>query len=201
MGTYTIPGIQKRMFQYTIGLERKNQMAAYNPYGYQTPYAYNNFYNPSAYPYYIPYSTTVTAPAYSTQQSQQSTAMPNNTSNSIIWVNSEKEAQMYPVAPNNAVTLWNTSEPVVYLKQADATGKPILKAYDLIERADASSTSGGDHAEYATKAELSDTIQAMKDLTSAMGNLKNDINTMKEDVYGLIGKKKPARKTEIDADE
>ena len=176
-------------------------MAAYNPYGYQTPYAYNNFYNPSAYPYYIPYSTTVTAPAYSTQQSQQSTAMPNNTSNSIIWVNSEKEAQMYPVAPNNAVTLWNTSEPVVYLKQADATGKPILKAYDLIERADASSTSGGDHAEYATKAELSDTIQAMKDLTRAMGNLKNDINTMKEDVYGLIGKKKPARKTEIDADE
>ena len=173
-------------------------MAAYNPYGYQTPYAYNNFYNPNAYPYYNPYSTTVTAPTYSTQQPQQPTAIPNNTSNSIIWVNSEKEAQMYPVAPNNAVTLWNTSEPVVYLKQADATGKPILKAYDLIERAETSSTSGG---EYATKAELSDTIQAMKDLTSAMGTLKNDINTMKEDVYGLIGKKKPTRKAEIDADE
>lgn len=181
-------------------------MAAYNPYGYQIPYAYNNYYpNANTYPYYNPYSTTVTAPLYSTQQPQTG-AMPqsqavNNTSNSIIWVNSEKEAQMYPVAPNNAVTLWNTSEPVVYLKQADATGKPILKAYDLIEREDASSMSGSDHAEYATKAELSDTIQAMKDLTSAMGNLKNDISTMKEDVYGLIGKKKPARKAEIDADE
>lgn len=180
-------------------------MAAYNPYGYQMPYAYNNF-NPSAYPYYNPYSTTVTTPFYSQQPqtapiTQPQTQTPMNTSNSIIWVNSEKEAQMYPVAPNNAVTLWNTSEPVVYLKQADATGKPILKAYDLIERADASSMSSGDHAEYATKAELSETIQAMKDLTSAMGNLKNDISTMKEDVYGLIGKKKPVRKAEIDADE
>lgn len=178
-------------------------MAAYNLYGYQTPYAYNNF-NPSAYPYYNPYSTTVTTPFYS-QQPQAATVTqpqtPMNTSNSIIWVNSEKEAQMYPVAPNNAVTLWNTSEPVVYLKQADATGKPILKAYDLIERADTSSMSSGDYAEYATKAELSETIQAMKDLTSAMGNLKNDISTMKEDVYGLIGKKKPVRKAEIDADE
>lgn len=178
-------------------------MAAYNPYGYQMPYAYNNF-NPSAYPYYNPYSTTVTTPFYS-QQPQTATITqpqtPMNTSNSIIWVNSEKEAQMYPVAPNNAVTLWNTSEPVVYLKQADATGKPILKAYDLIERADTSSMSSGDHTEYATKAELSETIQAMKDLTSAMGNLKNDISTMKEDVYGLIGKKKPVRKAEIDADE
>lgn len=178
-------------------------MAAYNPYGYQTPYAYNNF-NPSAYPYYNPYSTTVTAPFYSQQPQTPpvtQTQAPMNTSNSIIWVNSEKEAQMYPVAPNNAVTLWNTSEPVVYLKQADATGKPILKAYDLIERVDASSTSSGDHTEYATKAELSETVQAMKDLTSAMGNLKNDISTMKEDAYGLIGKKKPTRKAEIDADE
>ena len=180
-------------------------MAAYNPYGYQMPYAYNNF-NPSAYPYYNPYSTTVTTPFYSQQPqtapiTQPQTQTPMNTSNSIIWVNSEKEAQMYPVAPNNAVTLWNTSEPVVYLKQADATGKPMLKTYDLIERVDAPSISSGERAEYATKAELSDTIQAMKDLTSAMGTIKNDINAMKEDVYGLIGKKKPVRKTESDADE
>lgn len=181
-------------------------MALYNQYGYQPPYAYNNLYNPNVYPYYNPYSTTFTAPAYSMQQPTQNTVAPQtqqvqNTSNSIIWVNSEKEAQMYPVAPNNAVTLWNTSEPVVYLKQADATGKPMLKTYDLIERVDATSISSGERAEYATKAELSDTIQAMKDLTSAMGTIKNDINAMKEDVYGLIGKKKPVRKTESDADE
>ena len=179
-------------------------MAAYNQFGYQNPYAYTNYlnyYNPTAYPYYNPYSTgsTGTYP----QMPQQTTALPQtqNTSNSIIWVNSEKEAQMYPVAPNNAVTLWNTSEPVVYLKQADATGKPIIKTYDLIEREDTSSMSGDEKQEYATKEELSATIQAMKDLTSAMGSLKNDISAMKDDVYGLVGKKKTVKKAETEIDE
>ena len=44
------------------------------------------------------------------------------------------EAANYPVAPNNAVTLWDSNSPVVYLKQADASGKPSMKTYDLVER-------------------------------------------------------------------
>lgn len=55
-------------------------------------------------------------------------------SSSIVWVHSEMEASGYPVAPNSAVTLWDSNAPVVYLKQADASGKPSMKIYDLVER-------------------------------------------------------------------
>ena len=52
----------------------------------------------------------------------------------ILWVANEQEAQAYPVAPNNAVALWDSTNPAVYIKQADASGKPVLKTYDLVER-------------------------------------------------------------------
>lgn len=38
------------------------------------------------------------------------------------------------IAPNAAVALWDSTAPTVYLKQADASGKPSLKIYDLVER-------------------------------------------------------------------
>ena len=53
---------------------------------------------------------------------------------SIIWVQNEQEAYNYLVAPNSAVALWDSNNPVVYLKQADASGKPTMKIYDLVER-------------------------------------------------------------------
>ena len=53
---------------------------------------------------------------------------------SIVWVQNEMEASNYLVAPNSAVTLWDSNAPVVYLKQADASGKPSMKIYDLVER-------------------------------------------------------------------
>lgn len=56
------------------------------------------------------------------------------TSPSIVWVKDEMEAANYLVAPNSAVTLWDSNSPVVYLKQADASGKPSMKIYDLVER-------------------------------------------------------------------
>lgn len=54
----------------------------------------------------------------------------------VQWVNNEMEARSFLIAPNSAVALWDSSAPRVYLKQADASGKPSLKAYDLVERAE-----------------------------------------------------------------
>lgn len=54
---------------------------------------------------------------------------------SIIWVPNEKAANDFIVAPNNAVALWDINVPVVYVKKADASGKPIMTTYDLVERA------------------------------------------------------------------
>lgn len=102
-----------------------------------------------AYPNYFP----ATYQPYFYQPVQQ-----QNTQTSMIWVNSEQEAQNYPVAPNNAVALWNSSEPIIYVKQADASGRPMLKMFDLVERKQSaptasSSKSSGD-IDFATKQDL-----------------------------------------------
>lgn len=68
------------------------------------------------------------------QQPQQFQPQQNPATPSIVWVQSEQEALNYLVAPNSAVTLWDSNAPVVYLKQADASGKPSMKVYDLVER-------------------------------------------------------------------
>lgn len=65
-------------------------------------------------------------------QPQMQTASP--AASGILWVANEMEAQNYPVAPNCAVALWDANSPAVYLKQADAAGKPTIKIYDLVER-------------------------------------------------------------------
>ena len=52
----------------------------------------------------------------------------------VQWVSGEQEARGYLIAPNSAVALWDSTAPTVYLKQADASGKPTLKIYDLVER-------------------------------------------------------------------
>ena len=112
---------------------------------------------------------------------------------------------MYPVAPNNAVTLWNQTEPVVYLKQADATGKPTLKTYDLVERVQtvpvASDGKDGKSIEYATKSDLTAVVGVVKGFDDLIGTLKSDIETMKSDMYGIAGKKKSVKKAERVIDE
>lgn len=57
----------------------------------------------------------------------------------VQWVSGEQEARGYLIAPNSAVALWDSTAPTVYLKQADASGKPTLKIYDLVERAETAS--------------------------------------------------------------
>lgn len=104
---------------------------------------------------------------------------------------------MYPVGPNNAVTLWNQAEPVVYLKQADASGKPTMKVYDLVEREETGlATSEGKTMDFATKEDLSTVAGAVKALNDLIGNIKSDVESMKGDVYGLAGKKRSTKKTE-----
>ena len=91
---------------------------------------------------------------------------------SIIWVSGEQEAQSYPVAPNNAVALWDSNGSAIYLKQTDASGKPSVKAYDLVERTqkpvDSVSAPNVKLPDFATKDE-------MKALTDAVDALKSDV--------------------------
>ncbi len=54
--------------------------------------------------------------------------------NGIIWVNNEREAMDYMMAPNSAVALFGYDEPVVYQKQTDASGRQTMRVFDLVER-------------------------------------------------------------------
>ena len=96
------------------------------------------------------------------QQQQQQVQM-----NGIIWVSGDAEADAYPIAPNNAVTLWNRTSPIVYFKQADASGKPSMKIYDLVEhKITPPQAEQKPDVSFATKDEvkiLDDALQALRD--------------------------------------
>ena len=163
--------------------------------------SYNNYY--PAYQQYPVYQQPVVQTQYQpqiqqpVQQIQQTQASPS----SIIWIASEREAAMYPVAPNNAVALWNQNDPVVYLKQADASGRPSMKTYDLVERVEVqpeSSEAKVETANFATKEDLGTIVGVVKDFDKAIVAMKGEIETMKGDLYGIAGKKKPVKKVETE---
>lgn len=104
------------------------------------------------------------------QQPMQTAVQPPNPvpsqQNGIIWVGSKVEADNYLVAPNSAVALWDMNNPVVYLRQADSTGKPATKVYDLVERTSPSASPRAPQAEYVTI----DKFQELEDRLTALEN-------------------------------
>ena len=117
---------------------------AFNPY-YQNPY----------YPQPIPDNLMQMR-----QQQMMQPAPPPVPQNPVAtggvqWVSSEQEARGYLIAPNSAVALWDSTAPTVYLKQADASGKPTLKIYDLVERAETPRTAPQEKGvEFVTRKEF-----------------------------------------------
>ena len=100
-----------------------------------------------AYPYYgnpyypAPMQDNLMQMRQQFQQPQMMQQMPQQAQNPVAqggvqWVSGEQEARNWMIAPNAAVALWDSTAPTVYLKQADASGKPTLKIYDLVERAE-----------------------------------------------------------------
>lgn len=135
-----------------------------------------------AYPYYPPYT-----PYYQPQTYQPQ-------SQSIVWVNNANEAQAYPIAPNNAVVLWEKTGKCIYLKQADATGKPTIITYDLVERSETPPVNTLNEEvklpAYATKDELSAISREIEGFDGVLSSIKSEIETMKADMYGIAGKRK-----------
>lgn len=97
---------------------------AFTPYGYQNPYY------PQPMPDNLMQMRQQQMPMMQTPQAPQNPIAQGG----VQWVSGEQEARGYLIAPNSAVALWDSTAPTVYLKQADASGKPTLKIYDLVER-------------------------------------------------------------------
>ena len=109
-----------------------------------------NYYQPMGYtPMYQPqYGQMQGNPTQ--QQMQIPQPQPTQAQATIIWVDGYNEAAMYPVAPNAAVALWDKSNPCIYLKRADATGKPSMQIYDMVERKEAPQEQKPAEPRYAT---------------------------------------------------
>lgn len=172
-------------------------MAAYNYYGQSYGNPYGAFYPQGFQPMMqqgMPNVPQMQSPVQTAPQSYS----PAINQSGIIWISGLQEAQMYPIAPNNAVALWEKSGKVIYLKQADATGKPTMTVYDLVERkesaSDASSASSDKLPDYATKDDLSTIIGAVK-------GLAGEVEQMKGDLYGVAGRKKAVKKAEAMEDD
>jgi hypothetical protein len=141
-----------------------------------------------AYPYY-----PAVQPAY--YPSYPQTFQPTQTG--ILWVDSYDDALKFPLAPNNAVRLWHRTQPVVFFKESDSSGRISIKAYDLVERTESPSESVSHDSDklpdYATKSEL-------EEIFATITAMKTDIDTIKGDMYGVVGKKR-AKKQEVTEDD
>ena len=131
-------------------------MFGQQPYVYQQP-IYNQ---PIGQPMQEPMMRPQYQPAPQMSAYQPQPQQPQN--QSIIWVPNEQAANDFIVAPNNAVTLWDMNAPVVYVKKADASGKPSMTTYDLVERAQAVITPAAPRKdmteEYVTRKEFDELV-------------------------------------------
>ena len=126
---------------------------AFNPY-YQNPY----------YPQPMP-DNLMQMRQQQMMQPQMPQPVPQNpvAQGGVQWVSGEQEARNWMIAPNAAVALWDSSAPTVYLKKADASGKPSLTIYDLVERAETPRTAPtADPVKFVTREEF-DALAAVVD--------------------------------------
>jgi hypothetical protein len=120
---------------------------AYTPYGWQNPY-------------YAPPMPDNLMQMRQQQMQPMTPQMPQVPQNPVAqsgvqWVSGEQEARNWMIAPNAAVALWDSSAPTVYLKKADASGKPSLTIYDLVERTETPRTATQEKGvEFVTRKEF-----------------------------------------------
>lgn len=100
--------------------------------------------------YYDPYTNqwvnapSTVFPQQNLVQRQQFMTAPQKTANTVTtpmpafsYVLGEEEARAMQVAPGTTAYMFNTQEPVAYIKEVDYAGKPVrFEIYDLVKRED-----------------------------------------------------------------
>lgn len=77
--------------------------------------------------------------------------------NGMIWVQGEAGMKAFMVAPGHTVVLWDSEDPVFYIKSADMSGIPKVQTFDYSERDSAKRTLPiGSTNQYVTRAEFED---------------------------------------------
>lgn len=118
--------------------------------------------------YNAPIPTNVTAyPQYGPQNYYTPTQPQSAPYNTFVWVQGEAGARAYPVAPGNKIALFDSENPVVYIKSTDSNGRPLeMEIYDLVKRERPVSESvidahQIDMSKYITREELKDLMSSV----------------------------------------
>ena len=127
----------------------------------------NYSYNPYVNPYNAPYGGQQMQQQMYQPQMQQPSQGAQQASNGFVWVNDINEAANYLVAPNSAVQLWDKNSPCVYLKTADAAGKPNMQIFDLVERKQQTQTAAQSaEADFVKRSEFDELRKVVDALTA-----------------------------------
>lgn len=115
------------------------------------------------------------------QNPQQNT--PQN--QGITWVQGESGAKAYIVAPNSTVVLWDSENPVIYIKSADMSGLPTMRVLDWTERAAVQQPPTQKSVEktenYVTRQEFDEVVKRLNSLSKDLSHETKPNNTVKED--------------------
>lgn len=92
------------------------------------------------------------------------------------YVNGRQSADAFQMQPNTTVILWDSNEPIFYVKQADASGFCSIKSFRFTEVEDAAPV---DVKEFVTKKEFDDfknSLNKRNNFVKNNGGGKNESN-------------------------
>lgn len=176
--------------------------------------AYPNYYNGGYYPQYQNGAVPDMLNQYKGQYQQmpmqqniptQQMQMPipptsQKPSNELIWVQGLEGAKGYLVAPNNTVVLWDTENPVIYVKSADGSGIPSMRVLDFKER-NGNSQNNNENAPKTHECTCGDKF-ATKEQINALESKINDLTAKYEELaHPIIGKTKTTTKKAKESEE
>lgn len=138
--------------------------------------AYNPYYGNPYFTQQQGYFSNGAMPDMLNQQKMQYHQMPQHT-NDLIFVLGQNEAESYPVAPNNTVTLWDKNQPTIYIKSANAQGVPSIRVLDFTERTANAPKTPEKHDcqcgdKFATKEQLTALEGKISEITAIVDELK-----------------------------
>ena len=101
--------------------------------------------------------------------------------NPIIWMQGIEAARAYPVAPNGQVVLFDSEQQCIYLKTADAQGRPSMRILDYTIRSEQPKTAqnalSGNNTQVPTREDISalqSQIDSLKQQIEQLGGIAHE---------------------------
>lgn len=167
--------------------------ATYQPYGQQYVQQYQQ----------PQYQAQAMAPATQSNQQMQQVNQPIQ-NGGFVYVRSEEEARAYPVALGTSITFKNETSPYFYTKTMGFSQfeAPRFEKFRIIKEVDEEPEEENQKdSPYALKDDLASVVTAFKELSGVVSAIKGEMDSMKGDIYGVVGKKRTTKKAEVEEDD